>query len=201
MGEMPRNDVLLRRLLEAGMIRKGHFLLPDGRHSDTGYDKRAAIERTDLVAPVFWRLGEMLSEHAVTHVTGVSPGGMIVASQAAATSECSIHHLSYEHGIVPLNPNADIVGARFALVDDFAYGERQFDAVLRYLRQRGAAVLVLGAGVALPMREADLPIAPLVAVCHLDAKVYAPDRVPAWLADLPVESLDDWRSSGPRSES
>jgi hypothetical protein len=81
-------------LEDAGLLRKGHFILPDGRHSDTYLDFMQAVEHPNVMMPYIEELARLVASIDYTHVSGVSPGGDIVASQVAIQIGGSIYGLS-----------------------------------------------------------------------------------------------------------
>lgn len=168
-------------------LLNGHFLLPDGSHSDTSFDIRRVLENPGLIEPLLFELAELLRPIEATHVASASTFGMIVASQVSLRLKLKLHSLDHLAGVAHVDPEANIGGSRMIVVDDYVTTAQQFDSTIRAVRSRGATVVALGAVVAMPIRATDLPIDTLFAALTLDAQVFGKGNVPDWLDAIPVQ--------------
>src|SRR5690625_5607365 len=78
-GGMDAMDVLI----ESGAVRKGHFLLTSGRHSDTEVEKFRLLERPELAGPLLKQLADNFTDAGVDVVLSPAVGGVIVGYEIA----------------------------------------------------------------------------------------------------------------------
>lgn len=168
-------------------ILRGHFVLPDGRHSDTSFDLHRALENPGMVEPLLFDLSNQLGLWGIERVTGASTAGLVIASQVSMRLRVPFHALEFDKGVRHVNPDSRIEAARLAIVDAYVWEAQRFDAVIRALRSKGADVVALGAMVAMPFPLRDLPLEAFCVALTLDARVFSADSVPDWLALIPVQ--------------
>ncbi len=71
----------------AGALRRGHFLLKSGRHSDRYLEKFAVLQYPSLAVEIGRRLAEALAPSAPTLVVGPTTGGVLLAFETARQLE------------------------------------------------------------------------------------------------------------------
>jgi orotate phosphoribosyltransferase len=76
----------------AGALRRGHFLLKSGRHSDRYLEKFAVLQYPRLAVEIGRRLAEALATHDPTLVVGPTTGGVLLAFETARQLEQSLGH-------------------------------------------------------------------------------------------------------------
>jgi orotate phosphoribosyltransferase len=76
----------------AGALRRGHFLLKSGRHSDRYLEKFAVLQYPPLAVEVGRRLAEALAPHDPTLVVGPTTGGVLLAFETARQLEPMLGH-------------------------------------------------------------------------------------------------------------
>jgi orotate phosphoribosyltransferase len=74
----------------AGALRRGHFVLKSGRHSDTYLEKFAVLQYPALAVEIGRRLAEMLAPQSPTLVVGPTTGGVLLAFETARQLEGSM---------------------------------------------------------------------------------------------------------------
>ena len=67
----------------AGALRRGHFALKSGRHSDRYLEKFAVLQYPTLAVEIGRRLAEALAPHDPTLVVGPTTGGVLLAFETA----------------------------------------------------------------------------------------------------------------------
>ncbi len=67
----------------AGALRRGHFALKSGRHSDRYLEKFAVLQYPTLAVEIGRRLAESLAAHDPTLVVGPTTGGVLLAFETA----------------------------------------------------------------------------------------------------------------------
>src|SRR5207247_8636009 len=71
----------------AGALRRGHFLLKSGRHSDRYLEKFAVLQYPSLAVEIGRRLAASAIEREPTMVVGPTTGGALLAAETARQLE------------------------------------------------------------------------------------------------------------------
>jgi orotate phosphoribosyltransferase len=170
---------------ETGAVRRGHFLLTSGRHSDVYFEKFRLLERPRVVSA----LAEAIAARfpAVDRVAGPTTGGILIAFEVARQLGCQALYIESEDGHRVIRRGAEIErGAKTLIVDDVLTTGRSIREVAAVLGEAGA--IVTGAAVLIDRSEGELDLGfPLFAAHRVEAVSYAPDAVPEWLAAMPLE--------------
>jgi orotate phosphoribosyltransferase len=74
----------------AGALRRGHFLLKSGRHSDRYLEKFAVLQYPALAVEIGRRLAASLIERDPTLVVGPTTGGALLAAETARQLEAAL---------------------------------------------------------------------------------------------------------------
>ena len=74
----------------AGALRRGHFLLRSGRHSNSYLEKFAVLQYPALGVEIGRRLAEALIGHDPTLVVGPTTGGALLAFETARQLEATL---------------------------------------------------------------------------------------------------------------
>jgi orotate phosphoribosyltransferase len=76
----------------AGALRRGHFLLKSGRHSDRYLEKFAVLQYPALAVEIGRRLAASLAAHDPTLVVGPTTGGVLLAFETARHLQEELGH-------------------------------------------------------------------------------------------------------------
>lgn len=76
----------------AGALRRGHFLLKSGRHSERYLEKFAVLQYPSLAVEIGRRLAEALAPYDPTLVVGPTTGGVLLAFETARQLEERLGH-------------------------------------------------------------------------------------------------------------
>lgn len=92
---LPEGDALANAGVEelfeaAGALRRGHFLLKSGRHSDRYLEKFAVLQYPALAVEIGRRLAATLIDHEPTLVVGPTTGGALLAAETARQLEAAL---------------------------------------------------------------------------------------------------------------
>jgi orotate phosphoribosyltransferase len=74
----------------AGALRRGHFLLKSGRHSDRYLEKFAVLQYPSMAVEIGRRLADALAPHDPTLVVGPTTGGVLLAFETARQLEARL---------------------------------------------------------------------------------------------------------------
>lgn len=186
--ETPRQAEIKRLIEECGAVRRGHFKLASGRHSDIYVEKFRVLERPKILREVCSEIAEHFRNKSPELVIGPSTGGMMVALTVADLLDIKVVYVEQDsEGNRMIRRGGHIpAGTRAILVDDvLTTGSSLFD-VLRVPDVIGANLV--GVGVLIDRSEKHIDFGPeLFAASRFEAKTYDADSVPAWLAEIPLE--------------
>lgn len=178
---------LSRLLVEFGVMRKGHFLLTSGLHSDRYFEKFRILERADVCEHFARVLSNYFSKMSVTVVCGPTTGGVIVAYEVARQLGCRCI-------IAERSDTGRKIGRGFLVgkedqvlvVDDVLTTGGSIWETLSALKTTGARVVGIGVfidrstGVRFPF--------PFYAAHREEIQNYQPDSCPLCRARLPLET-------------
>lgn len=88
----PRGASIEEIFEAAGALRRGHFLLKSGRHSDRYLEKFAVLQYPTLAVEIGHRLADTLASHDPTLVVGPTTGGVLLAFETARHLEGELGH-------------------------------------------------------------------------------------------------------------
>ena len=93
---LPEGDALTNAGIEelfeaAGALRRGHFLLKSGRHSDRYLEKFAVLQYPSLAVEIGRRLAESLMDSDPTLVVGPTTGGALLAAETARQLQAALN--------------------------------------------------------------------------------------------------------------
>jgi len=170
-----------------GAVLRGHFRLASGRHSDVYVEKFRLLERPDVLESVVRAMAADLRAFQPTVVAGPTTGGIIVAYEVARCLGLSAVYVEHDQDRKrALRRNGRITpGARVLLVDDVLTTGVSLLEVLPVIHAAGATLV--GVGVLIDRSEACPDFGcPVVSACRFDARSYAEDDLPDWLAAIPL---------------
>ena len=177
-------DEVVRLLRRRGAVRRGHFLLSSGRHSETYIEKARVFEDPVVTA----RLGAEIAawferiETVISPAVGALPLGFAVALAAGARflySERSDGRMALRRGFV-LRP-----GERVLVVEDVVTTGRSAGEVWELVGSLGAERIAVAA---LVDRTSDAMPFPLRTVVRIEAEATSPEACPRCAVGEPVES-------------
>ncbi|MBI1756964.1 MAG: orotate phosphoribosyltransferase [Fimbriimonas ginsengisoli] len=176
----------LDALLESsGAVLRGHFLLTSGRHSDIYFEKFRVLERPDVLSALCGVVSDRFRGE-VDLVAGPATGGMIIAFEVARQLGVQAVYVETEDGRKTLRRGQTLgAGARVLVVDDVLTTGTSVREVLEVVR--GAGATPVGVAVLIDRSESAPDFGcPLFAAHRVEARTFAPDAVPDWLAAIPV---------------
>lgn len=186
--EAQRRAEIRRLIEECGAVRRGHFKLASGKHSDVYIEKFRVLERPEVLRRVCTEIAEHFRGKRPEIVIGPATGGMMVALMVADILGIDVVYVEADpEGNRVLRRGGSIPrGTKTLLVDDvLTTGSSLFD-VLKVPDVKGSDLI--GVGVLIDRSEATIDFgAEFFAASRFEAKSYLPEDVPDWLAIIPVE--------------
>ncbi len=182
---------LLDLLRDAGAVRRGHFLLSSGKHSDVYVEKARVFEDPELTmrlaeqaAPWFEKVDVVISP-----AVGALPFGFAVAHATGARfvyAERKDDRMSLRRGF------AVAAGERALVVEDVVTTGGSAAEVYALIVEAGAEPL--GVLALVDRSSGELPF-PLRALTRVTADAWGPEACPRCAEGLPVESPGSRRLS------
>jgi orotate phosphoribosyltransferase len=177
---------LISAMEKAGAILRGHFLLSSGRHSDVYFEKFRVLEQPALLSEVCTEIVSRFRDSNVDLVAGPTTGGVIIAFEVARQLEVGALYVEREGERRVLRRGAHLPrGARVLAVDDVLTTGLSLREVIQLLVDSGGEVVGVGVLVDRSEEPIDLGV-PLFAAARVEARSYAPEEVPDWLAAIPI---------------
>ncbi len=170
----------------AGALRRGHFVLKSGRHSDRYLEKFAVLQYPSLGVEIGRRLAEALIGHDPTLVVGPTTGGALLAFETARQLEASLGRTvrgvfaePMERGTRALRRGWPVDAAeRVVLVDDILTTGASLAETVNAVRAAGAAPLA--AAVIVDRSTGPVEIGcPIVPLGRIEIGSWAADECPA----------------------
>jgi orotate phosphoribosyltransferase len=177
-------DDVLRLLLERGAVRKGHFLLSSGKHSDTYVEKARVFEHPALTVRLAQEVARWYDrvEVVVSPAVGAVPFGFAVALAV----DGRFFYAERVDGRMALRRGFAVSTAERALVvEDVVTTGGSAAEVLELIE--GAGAEPLGVAALVDRSAGDLSF-PLRALTRVSAETWDPSDCPRCAEGLPVES-------------
>lgn len=188
-------EVSIEGLFEAaGALRRGHFLLKSGRHSDRYLEKFAVLQYPTLAVEIGRRLAAGLAWHDPTLVVGPTTGGVLLAFDTARQLEPLLGHgvrgvfaEPVEGGRRALRRGWPVSqDDRIVLVDDILTTGASLAETVDAVRGAGGEPLAAAAIVDRSTGPVDLGV-PLVALGRIEIESWPAEGCPRCAVGDPLE--------------
>lgn len=190
----------LGELLEAsGAVLRGHFLLTSGRHSDIYFEKFRILEQPEVLSALCAEIASHYKGAGIELVAGPTTGGIIIAFEVARQMGLPSAYIETEEGIKTLRRNKTIpAGARSLIVDDvLTTGTSLFESRTA-IELHGGEPVAYAALIDRSAPGTDFEL-PLFVAFKVEARSYAADEVPEWLAAIPLTKPGTRHTPSPRA--
>jgi orotate phosphoribosyltransferase len=189
----PRSATIEEIFEAAGALRRGHFLLKSGRHSDRYLEKFAVLQYPSLAVEIGRRLAETLAPHEPTLVVGPTTGGVLLAFETARQLEGSLRRQvrgvfaePMERGRRALRRGWPVTADdRVVLVDDILTTGASVHETVSAVRAAGGEPLAAAVIVDRSTQPVELGF-PLTSLGRLEIESWAPDGCPHCAGGQPL---------------
>lgn len=177
----------------AGALRRGHFLLRSGRHSDRYLEKFAVLQYPALAVEIGRRLAASLIDREPTLVVGPTTGGALLAAETARQLEAALGRTvrgvfaePMERGARALRRGWPVTEAdRVVLVDDILTTGASLAETVRAVRAAGATPLV--ASVIVDRSTGPVEVGcPILSLGRIEISSWRADECPACERGEPI---------------
>ncbi len=173
-------------LSQIGVLRKGHFLLTSGMHSDRYFEKFRILERPEICQTFAQILSNHFRKIGITAVCGPTTGGIVVAYEVARQLGCRwIMAEKTETGRKVARGFLLNKDDRVLIVDDVLTTGGSIQETLRAIEPTGAQVVGVGvfidrsAGIKFPV--------PFYSVHREEIQNFNPENCPLCREGVPLE--------------
>lgn len=180
------NDDVIAHFVETGALRKGHFLLSSGRHSEEYWEKFWVLQYPDRVEKLCGEIARRYRDDRVEVVLGPTTGGILLALETGRQMGVRALYAEKEAGVRCLRRDLKLEpGTRVLVVDDVMTTGGAVRECLELAQRHqaeivGAAVLVDRSGGA-----TDLGCR-LEALMTVQAETFAPEDCPLCRQGVPL---------------
>jgi orotate phosphoribosyltransferase len=178
----------------AGALRRGHFALKSGRHSDRYLEKFAVLQYPTLAVEIGRRLAESLAAHDPTLVVGPTTGGVLLAFETARHLQERLGHTVRGIFAEPISDGQRAlrrgwpVGAddRIVLVDDILTSGASVRETVEAVEAAGGRALAATVIVDRSTTPVDVGV-PLGALARIEIDSWEADGCPLCAAGITLE--------------
>jgi orotate phosphoribosyltransferase len=179
-------DEVLQVFRDSGALLEGHFILRSGQHSRQYFQCALALQQM----PVVERIGRALADKArpLGAVTVIAPalGGLVIGQEVARQLGVRFIFSEKEDGKLVLRRGFKIArGEKILVVEDVVTKGGRVQETIDIVRAHGGNV----AGVAAIVDRSNGAVkfgVPFASLLALQVEAFAPDKLPADLAAIPV---------------
>jgi len=177
----------------AGALRRGHFLLKSGRHSDRYLEKFAVLQYPALAVEIGRRLAAALEPQDPTLVVGPTTGGVLLAFETARQLEARLGRTvrgvfaePAERGVRSLRRGWPVAAdERVVLVDDILTTGASLDETARAVRAAGVEPLAAAVIVDRSTSPVELGF-PIGSLGRIEIEAWEPGACPHCAAGAPL---------------
>jgi len=180
------DDELMTLMTELGALKRGHFKLSSGLHSDTYFQCAQVLQFPELATELGRRIGDLFETDACDLVVSPALGGILVGHEVARAVGRRFLFTERKEGEMRLRRGfAFEAGERALIVEDVVTSGKSTREVADIVTREGGVVCGLASIVDRTGGDADLP-APLKSLLRVEVATHDPDDCPLCAQGLPL---------------
>ncbi|MEA3187435.1 MAG: orotate phosphoribosyltransferase [Chthoniobacter sp.] len=181
------SDEVLRLFRQTNALLEGHFILRSGLHSRQFFQCALLLQHPKIAELVCEALAEKLRDIPCDAVISPALGGIVVGHEVARALGKRHIFAEKENGRLVLRRGFEIApGQRFIVAEDVVTRGGRVQETIDIVRARGGEVAAVGVLVDRSGEAAPDFGCPFVHVTKLSVETFAPDSIPADLANTPA---------------
>lgn len=174
-------------LRQTGVLKRGHFLLSSGLHSDQYLQCALLLQYPWHAEKVCRALAAPFADEAIDAVIGPAIGGIVVAYETARALGARYLHAERENGVMTLRRGYALhPGERVLVVEDVVTTGGSVKEVIRLVQEAGSRLVGVAAIVDRSGGKADFGV-PFHPFIRLDVATYKPQACPLCRQGVPIE--------------
>jgi orotate phosphoribosyltransferase len=184
-------DDVLRAFEEAGAIKRGHFLLSSGLHSDEYWEKFEVLQWPRYTEPLCQHIAELFRGQDIQVVAGPTTGGVVLAYATARALDVRAAYAEERSdgpGRVFRRGRGIQPGERVLIVDDVLTTGGSVREVIAAVEQAGGIV----AGICVLVDRSTAPVNlgyPWRALARVNVQSWPPAACPLCRTGVPLQKL------------
>ncbi len=180
-------DQVLEWLRESGALRKGHFLLSSGLHSEAYVQCALLLEHPERARKLGQALAKQLRVFQVDSILSPALGGVIIGHECAEALGVPFRFCERSGSDLVLRRGFTLrSGERVAIVEDVVTTGKSTLETAQVARELGAEVVAFGCILDRRGSEVESELA-LQALVRIKLPSFLPDECPACRMGLPLE--------------
>ena len=188
---MSTQDEVIHIFDEAGAIKRGHFLLSSGRHSDEYWEKFEVLQWPRYTEPLCHHIAGLFRDRHIEVVAGPTTGGVVLAYETARLLGLRAAYAEERpdgRGRVFRRGRGIQPRERVLILDDVLTTGGSVREVIAAVEQAGGAI----AGIAVLVDRSAAPVElgyPWHALARVQVQSWLPEECPLCRAGVPLQSL------------
>lgn len=176
---------MIGELEESGALKRGHFMLSSGRHSDTYFQCALLLAEPRVAVEVGRAIADKV-EGPVDLVACPAVGAVVAGFAVALALGCRMVFTERVEGLMRLRRGLGIEpGSRVLVVEDVITSGGSALEVADLVERAGASVTAVACVV---NRGSQIMGYPLISLEHLPTSSYAPEECPLCREGVPLDS-------------
>lgn len=136
---------LTEAMERTGVLKKGHFLLSSGKHSNQYMQCAQLLQYPQEAEEAGKAIAELFSEQKIDVVIGPALGGVIIAHEVARALGVRCLFAERKDGVMELRRNFQIIsGERVLVVEDVVTTGGSVQEVIALVEQSGGEIIGVG---------------------------------------------------------
>ena len=181
-------EEVMKKFEQAGAIKKGHFKLTSGVHSDTYIQCAQVMQHPGFMHNLCSELGRKFKGEDIDVIVGPAIGGIIISHVMAQVLGPWVRAIftERENGTMTLRRSFEInKGERVLVVEDVTTTGGSVREVINIVRERGGEIV--GVGVLIDRSGGHLDFGvKMKSLLTLDIKSYQPEDCPLCKKGIPI---------------
>lgn len=186
---MMTND-LEQRLIEAGALKEGHFLLASGLHSDRYIEKFDLLRNPGATSALLRSLADRFRDQQIDIVAGPTTGGILLAFELArqmGVASAYAERVSEGGSERTFKRGTTFAsGSRVLVIDDILTTGGSVRETLAALAKQPVEVVAIAVLVDRSAGAVQFPGVPLIPLLSMRVDTWSPDDCPLCAAGIPL---------------
>lgn len=183
---------VIQSFKDVGALLEGHFVYASGRHGRQFLQAARVLQYPEHTEKLCAAMADQFRDDNIQLVVGPATGGIILAYETARSLGCRgvFAEKEPDGGMAVKRGFAVREGTRVLVVEDIITTGGSVLKTIQHLEGRGVDIVGISALIDRSGGKADFKY-PYRPVARLNMESWAPDEVPAELAQVPVMEPDD----------
>jgi orotate phosphoribosyltransferase len=182
---LPKED-LLKIFKETNAFLEGHFVLTSGNHSPNYFQCAKVLQYPRYLHLFAGEIAKHFEYSEIELVIAPAVGGIVVGTEVGRMLGARTIFAERENGAMTLRRGFEIIkGERVLVVEDVVTTGGSVSEVIKLVENAGATLA--GVGYVVDRSNGTVKFdTKTFSVLEMDVIKYAPEEVPAWLAEIPI---------------